>query len=129
MISIYCLGTGVVGNAEVEVDGVPDVADELLGQRFVEPVEGLQSLNIFGALLVADVERASGCGVHDQERERGHREDGWDEPEDPVQCESQHAGFGLLTGVLADRGSDEPPTPKRPNRHGSQRMPWRFGSR
>src|SRR5829696_2431174 len=106
---VYGLGTGVVGNTEVEVDRVPDVADELLRNRFVQPVESFESPNIFRSLLVADVERASGSRVHDQECECGHRQDGWDEPEDPVHSESQHAGFGLLTGVLADLGRGEPP--------------------
>src|SRR5215216_2021465 len=97
----------MVRNAEVEVDRVPDVADELLRNRFVQSVEGLESLNILRSLLVADVERASGCRVHDQKGECGHCQDGWNEPEDPVHGESQHAGFGLLTGVLAVHGSDE----------------------
>src|SRR5829696_2291571 len=106
---IYCLGAGVVRDAEVEVDGVPDVADELLRQRFVEPIERFEPLNILGALLVADVERAAGRRLHDQECECSHRQDSGDEPEDPVHSESQHAGFGLLTGVLADLGKGEPP--------------------
>jgi len=55
----------MVGDAEVEVDGIPDVADELLVNRLVEPVERLQSLDVFGTLLVADVERASRRGLHD----------------------------------------------------------------
>ena len=106
---IYGLGPSVVRNAEVEMDSVPDVPDELLWQRFVEAVQGLQSLDIFGALLVTDVEGASRRGMHDQERECSHRQNGGDEPEDPVHGESQHAGFGLLTGVFADRGSDDAP--------------------
>ena len=110
---VYRLRTGVIGNAEVEVDRVPDVADELLGQRLVEPVERFESLNILGPLLVADVERAARRGVHDQERERGHRQERRNEPEDPVQGESQHAGSGLLTGVL--RRSRERESPGRPS--------------
>jgi hypothetical protein len=99
----------MIGNAEVEMGGVPEVEDELLWERFIKAIEGLQPPDIFGSLLVADIKWAPRRGMHDQKREPGHHEDGRDEPEDPVQCESHHAGFGLLTGVLADRESDEPP--------------------
>src|ERR687893_3022605 len=116
---IYGLGTGVVRDAEVEVDGIPDVADELLRQRFVEPIERLESLNVLRALLVADVKRATRRGLHDEERERCHRQQGRDEPEDPIQGESQHAGSGLLAGVYADRGSDGAPGAEAPHRPSS----------
>ena len=50
----------MVRDAEVEMGGVPDVEDELLRERFIEPVERLQPPDIFGSLLVADVEGLPG---------------------------------------------------------------------
>src|SRR5215216_3396611 len=106
---VYGLRPGMIGDAEVEMSCVPEVEDELLRERFIEPVERLQPLDIFGSLLVADVEGTSRCSVHDEKRERGHRQDGGDEPEDPVHGKSHHAGSGLLTGVFAVLGSNHAP--------------------
>ena len=50
----------MVRDAEVEMGGVPDVEDELLRERFIEPIERLQPPDIFGSLLVADVEGLPG---------------------------------------------------------------------
>src|SRR5215216_8206254 len=124
---VYGLRPGMIGDAEVEMDGVPEVADELLGKRFVESVERLQPLDIFGSLLVADVEGTPRRGMHDQERERSHRQDGGDEPDDSVHGESHHAGSGLLAGVFASRGSDNSPVAQRPNIR-FERMSRRSGS-